>query len=60
MKAIIVDDEQLMLKKFERITGYFYDLMIVGKFESADDAIAFAEQARHPHIRASRSCQRSC
>lgn len=43
MKAIIVDDEQLMLKKFERIASYFYDLMIVGKFESADDAIAFAE-----------------
>lgn len=42
MKAIVVDDEYLMLKKFARLTEGIDDLELVGLFEDAQDALAFA------------------
>ncbi len=35
MRAIIVDDETLMLKKFTRLSEGISDINIVGQFESA-------------------------
>lgn len=43
MKAIIVDDERLMLHKFVRLTSDISDLVITGTFESGEEAVAFAE-----------------
>lgn len=40
MKAIIVDDELLMMRKFERLTEGIDDLNLVGKFEDARAALA--------------------
>lgn len=44
MRAIIVDDEPLMLRKFERLSEGIQDLNIVGQFESADKALAYAAE----------------
>lgn len=44
MRAIIVDDEPLMIRKFERLCGDIKDLTIVGQFESAEAAAAFMRQ----------------
>lgn len=44
MRTIIVDDEQLMLKRFVRLSGGIPDINIVGKFQSAQEALDFAEQ----------------
>ena len=44
MRAIIVDDEPIMLKRFARISGEIKDLEIVGQFESAGQALLFAEK----------------
>ena len=44
MRAIIVDDEPLMLKRFLRLSANIPDLNIVGQFENARDALKFAEQ----------------
>ena len=46
MRAIIVDDEPLMLRKFTRLSAEIQDLNVVGQFESAEKALAFA--AEHP------------
>ena len=46
MRAIIVDDEPLMLKRFARLSADIADLNIVGQFESAQRAVAFAKE--HP------------
>ena len=43
MRAIIVDDEPLMLRRFVRLSSDITDLNIVGQFESAQKALAFAE-----------------
>ncbi len=43
MRAIIVDDERLMLKRFSRLSSGIPDLHIVGQFESAQDALAYAK-----------------
>lgn len=43
MRAIIVDDEPLMLKRFARLSEGIPDLHVVGQFESAQDAIQYAE-----------------
>lgn len=43
MRAIIVDDEPLMLRRFTRLATEIDDLNIVGQFESAQKALAFAE-----------------
>jgi two-component SAPR family response regulator len=42
MKAIIVDDEYLMIRKFVRLSEGIEDLLIVGSFENASGAIRFA------------------
>ena len=44
MKAIIVDDELLMMRKFERLTEGIDDLNLVGKFEDARAALAYMEK----------------
>lgn len=42
MRTIIVDDEPLMLKRFVRLSSGIPDLHLVGRFESAEDALAYA------------------
>lgn len=44
MKAIILDDEPLMLDAFVRMTRNIEDLDIIGKFEYPEDVIEFSEQ----------------
>ena len=44
MRAIIVDDEPLMLKRFARLSEGIADLSIIGQFESAKKALAFAAE----------------
>lgn len=44
MRAIIVDDEPLMLKRFARLSADIADLNLVGQFESAQKALAFAAE----------------
>ncbi len=43
MRAIIVDDEPLMLKRFARLSADIEELSIVGQFESANGALSFAK-----------------
>ena len=43
MRAIVVDDEQLMLKKFIRLSKNIPDLKIAGSFDNAKDAYAFTK-----------------
>lgn len=43
MRAIIVDDEPLMVRKFMRLTEGIPDLDIVGQFNDAEEAIGFTE-----------------
>ena len=42
MRAIIVDDEPLMMRKFVRLAAELPDLNIVGQFTDAQEAISFA------------------
>ena len=42
MRAIVVDDEKIMLRRFERLSKGIQDLNIVGTFESAEGAIRYA------------------
>ena len=44
MRAIIVDDEPLMLKRFVRLSADIADLNIIGQFESARKALDFAAE----------------
>lgn len=44
MRAIIVDDEPLMLKKFLRLSEGITDLNITGSFESAEEALEYARE----------------
>lgn len=44
MRAIIVDDEPLMLKRFLRLSSGISDLHLVGQFETARDALAYARK----------------
>ena len=44
MRAIVVDDEPIMLKRFVRLSAGIADLQIVGQFENAQDALDFSEQ----------------
>jgi len=46
MRAIIVDDEPLMLRRFARLSTGIPDLNIVGQFGSAEKAMEYA--ANHP------------
>ena len=43
MRAIAVDDERIMLKRFMRLSKDIRDLNIVGMFENADEALRYAE-----------------
>lgn len=45
MRAIVVDDEPLMLRKFERMSSGIPDLNVVGRFESAQSALSFAKDS---------------
>ena len=45
MRAIIVDDEPLMLRRFVRLSEGIPDLNIVGQFETAQAALAYAKDA---------------
>ena len=42
IRAIIVDDEPLMVRKFVRLTKNISDLDVVGHFTDAESAIAFS------------------
>lgn len=42
MKAIVVDDERLMLAKFVRLAQGIEDLEVVGAFKDTQDALGFA------------------
>lgn len=42
MRAIVVDDEPLMLKRFVRLSADISDIYIVGQFETAQDAMDYA------------------
>jgi len=44
MRAIIVDDEQLMLRRFTRLSAGIEDLHLVGAFETAQEALEYAEE----------------
>lgn len=46
MRAIIVDDEPLMLRRFVRLSAALKELRLVGQFGSAKDALAFAQENR--------------
>ena len=44
MRAIIVDDEAIMLRRFTRVSEGIKDLCLVGQFDSAEDALQYAEK----------------
>lgn len=44
MKAIVVDDEPLMMRKFERLTDGIQDLNLVGQFEDAKAALSYMRE----------------
>ena len=44
MRAIIVDDEPLMMRKFERLSEGIVDLNLVGEFEDPRQALEFMER----------------
>ena len=46
MKAIVVDDEQIMLNSFLRLSSGIPDLQIIGQFQNPEDALRFVEN--HP------------
>ncbi len=43
MRAIIVEDEPFMMTAFERMSANIEELHIVGRFDCAEDAVAFSE-----------------
>jgi len=44
MRAIVVDDEEIMGRRFVRLSEGIGDLNLVGRFESAKDALEYARQ----------------
>lgn len=44
MRAILVDDEAIMLKSFMRNSNGIEDLNVIAQFQNAEDALAFAEK----------------
>ena len=44
MRTIVVDDEPLMLRRFVRLSQEIPDIKIVGQFESAEAALAYARE----------------
>ena len=43
MRAIVVDDEKLMLNSFLRLSSGIPDLQVLGTFEKPEDALAYAK-----------------
>lgn len=43
MRAIVVDDEPLMLRRFARLSSDINDLNVVGQFESAEKALEYVK-----------------
>ena len=46
MKAIVVDDEPIMLRSFARLSGGIADLEIIGQFQRPEEALAFVKSHR--------------
>lgn len=44
MRAILVDDEQIMLRSFMRNSAGIPNLNVIAQFQNAEDAIAFAKE----------------
>lgn len=44
MRAIVVDDEIIMIHRFVRLSADMADLNIIGQFESGEQALAFAKE----------------
>lgn len=44
MRAILVDDEAIMLRSFMRSSADISDLNVIGQFQSAEEAIDFAKE----------------
>lgn len=44
MRAIIVEDEPIMLKSFMRNSAGVPELNVVAQFQNAEDALRYAEQ----------------
>ena len=44
MRAILVDDEPLMLKSFMRCSAGISDIHVIAQFSDAEDALAFADE----------------
>lgn len=44
MRAIIVDDEQIMLKSFMRLSKGISNLNVIAQFESPDEALVFVQK----------------
>ncbi len=44
MRAILVDDEPLMLKRFARLSAAIADINIVGQFENATEALNYVRE----------------
>lgn len=44
MRAIVVDDEPIMLRSFMRNSADISELTVVGQFQDAEEAIAYAEE----------------
>lgn len=45
MKIIVVDDEEILLRSFERTVSSIKDLELVGKFNNAKSALSFLESS---------------
>lgn len=43
MRAIVVEDESFMMTAFDRMSANIEDFQIVGRFDCAEDAVAFSE-----------------
>ena len=44
MRAIVVDDEPMMLKSFLRLSSGIEDLQVLSTFEAPEDAIEFVKK----------------
>lgn len=44
MRAIIVDDEQIMLRSFMRLSNGISNLNVIAQFENPEEALAFVQQ----------------
>ena len=44
MRAILVDDEPIMLRSFMRNSADIPELSVIAQFESSEDALAYAKE----------------